>query len=122
MQDIKETYDYLVYGNLSRLNERCFEKIFRSFKIIKRMEAELKFSSLDDLYNRTNDLETLKEKLLKKLLHLVKTNQIERKKFQELSTLINEINYYEVMQRQSEFTTVPVFRAPISNTNMLIEK
>ena len=94
--NIKETYNYLIYGNLSRLNERCFEKIFRSFKIIKRLESELKFNSLDDLYYRTNELDSLKEKLLKKLIHLVKTNQIERKKFQSLSNLISEINYYDI--------------------------
>jgi hypothetical protein len=35
---------------------------------------------------------------------------------------IPDSNYYEVMQKPSELTTVPVFRAPISNTNMLIEK
>jgi hypothetical protein len=36
---------------------------------------------------------------------------------------IPESNYYEVMQKSSEnLTTVPVFRAPIANTNMLIEK
>jgi hypothetical protein len=94
--NMKETYNYLIYGNLSRLNEICFEKIFRSFKIIKRLESELKFTSLDDLYNRTNDLDSLKEKLLQKLIHLVKTDQIERKKFQTLSSLINEINYYDI--------------------------
>lgn len=35
---------------------------------------------------------------------------------------IPDTNYYEVMQRTSESSTIPVFRAPIANTNMLIEK
>lgn len=36
---------------------------------------------------------------------------------------IPDTNYYEVMQKASESSsTVPVFRAPIANTNMLIEK
>jgi hypothetical protein len=44
--------------------------------------------------------------------------------FQNVPTVksIPDSNYYEVMQKKDETSTVPVFRAPMANTNMLIEK
>ena len=43
----------------------------------------------------------------------------------DIPTVRIEKGYYEVMQRQGEYSgtvTTPIMRLPISNTNMLIEK
>ena len=44
--------------------------------------------------------------------------------FNNISTVkCSELGFYEVMQKVDEESfTIPVFRAPISNTNMRIEK
>lgn len=44
--------------------------------------------------------------------------------FENVPTVKVENGYYEVMQKTGENTTSsrPVFRVPISNTNMLIQK
>jgi hypothetical protein len=95
-KNIRETYNFLIYGNLSRLNEKCFEKIFNSMRIIKNLEEKLNFHSINHLYERTNDLETLKMKLNTKLLYLIRIKEIPTKKFNELNNLINSINYYNI--------------------------
>lgn len=91
-----ETYNFLVYGNLSRLNEVCFEKIFNSMRIIQKLKDKLKFKSLDDLYYMTSDLDLLKEKLRLQLVFLIKTNQLNKSNYEELNKLIREINYYDI--------------------------
>ena len=91
-----ETHYFLIYGNLSRLNEVCFEKIFNSIRIIQKLKDKLKFKSLDDLYYMTDDLELLKEKLHLQLVFLIKTNQLNRSNYEELNKLIKEINYYDI--------------------------
>jgi hypothetical protein len=95
-KNIEETYNFLIYGNLSRLNEKCFEKIFNSIRIIKNLEEKLNFHSINDLYDRTNDIETLKMKLNTKLVYLIRIKEIPSKKFNELNHLINSINYYNI--------------------------
>ena len=92
----RETYNFLVYGNLSRLNEACFEKIFNSIRIIQKLKDKLKFKSLDDLYYMTDDVDLLKEKLHLQLVFLIKTNQMNRSNYEELNKLIREINYYDI--------------------------
>ena len=45
--------------------------------------------------------------------------------FGNISTVkCSELGFYEVMQKVDEesYTSIPVFRAPIANTNMRIEK
>ncbi len=43
--------------------------------------------------------------------------------FDNVSTVkCSELGFYEVMQKIDENSTIPVFRAPISNTNMFIIK
>ena len=45
--------------------------------------------------------------------------------YENVSTVrCSELGFYEVMQKLSEdsMTTIPVFRAPIANTNMTIYK
>ena len=91
-----ETYNYLVYGNLTRLKEICFEKIFNSMRIIKKLKENLKFKSLEDLYNMTSDLVSLKEKLHHQLVFLIRTKQLNRTSYEELNKLIDEINYYDI--------------------------
>ena len=95
-KNIEETYNFLIYGNLSRLNEKCFEKIFNSMRIIKKLEEKLKFHSIDDLYDRTNDIESLKMKLNTKLLYLIKIKEIPSANFNEIKHIINDINYYNI--------------------------
>lgn len=96
--NIMETYNFLVYGNLSRLNEVCFEKIFKSIKIIKNLEKKLQFNSIDDLYERTNDLESLKEKLHIKLKFLIRTKQFPMDVYKGINNLIDDINYYDISE------------------------
>jgi hypothetical protein len=104
--NMKETYNFLVYGNLSRLNENCFVKIFNSLRIINKLKDTLDFRSLDDLYDRTSDLDSLKEKLHRKLVFLIRTKQLAETNYQEIQNLINDINYYsidEIIIAASEF-------------------
>jgi hypothetical protein len=104
--NMKETYNFLVYGNLSRLNEVCFEKIFRSLSIINKLKEKLLFTSLDDLYERTSDLDSFKEKLHRKLVFLIRTKQLAESNYKEFNNLINTINYYnidEIIIAASEF-------------------
>jgi len=45
--------------------------------------------------------------------------------FENISTVkCSELGFYEVMKKVDEdsYTSIPVFRAPIANTNMRIEK
>jgi hypothetical protein len=42
--------------------------------------------------------------------------------FKNTPTVKVNDNYYEVMMRLDDGKTVPVFRAPISNTNMIIQQ
>jgi hypothetical protein len=102
---IKETFGFLVYGNLTRLNEVCFAKIFNSIRIIKRLEEKLQFSSLHDLYSKTNDLESLKHKLQLKLNFLIRTKQIESTKYHEINNIISNINYYDIDELIIESST-----------------
>jgi hypothetical protein len=91
-----ETHNFLIYGNLTRLKEICFEKIFNSMRIIKKLKENLKFKSLEDLYNMTSDLVSLKEKLHHQLVFLIRTKQLNRTSYEELNKLIDEINYYDI--------------------------
>jgi hypothetical protein len=91
-----ETYNFLVYGNLTRLSEVCFEKIFNSIRIIHKLKEKLQFKSFDDLYNMTSNVDSLKEKLHVKLDYLIKTKQLNRITSPEINKLIDEINYYDI--------------------------
>lgn len=42
--------------------------------------------------------------------------------FEKVPTVKVEKEYYEVMQKQEDDSTIPVLRVPISNTNMFIRK
>jgi hypothetical protein len=46
-------------------------------------------------------------------------------RYENVSTVkCSELGFYEVMQKVDDgtYNTIPVFRAPIANTNMIIEK
>ena len=43
-------------------------------------------------------------------------------KWEIVPTVRVDTNYYEVMQKKDNVTSIPVFRAPIANTNMVIVK
>ena len=43
-------------------------------------------------------------------------------KWENVPTVRVDTNYYEVMQKKDGVTSIPVFRAPIANTNMVIVK
>ena len=43
-------------------------------------------------------------------------------KFENVPTVRVDTNHYEVMQKKDGLTSIPVFRAPIANTNMVIVK
>ena len=42
--------------------------------------------------------------------------------WENVPTVRVDTNYYEVMQKKDGVTSIPVFRAPIANTNMVIVK
>ncbi len=42
--------------------------------------------------------------------------------WKNVPTVRVDTNYYEVMQKKDGVTSIPVFRAPIANTNMVIVK
>jgi hypothetical protein len=91
-----ETYNFLIYGNLRILHEVCFDKLFRSIKVIDMLEKTLLFSSINDLYARTSDIMNLKEKLITKLDFLVKTKQMTAKNYEQIIDRIMSIQYYDI--------------------------
>ena len=95
-ENLKETNNYLVYGNLTRLNEICFEKIFNSIKNIKKLEKEFGYASLDEVYLGTNDLASLKYKLREKLLSKFEEKKIDMSKLRQLNQLIVNLKYYDI--------------------------
>lgn len=42
--------------------------------------------------------------------------------WENVPTVRVDVNFYEVMQKNDGATSIPVFRAPIANTNMVIVK
>jgi hypothetical protein len=96
VKSLKETYGYLIYGNLSMLKERCFENIFKSIKTINKMITNLRFNSLNDLYNNTKNLTSLKEKLITKLDFLVKTKELKADNYEQLLDSIIDIKFYDI--------------------------
>jgi hypothetical protein len=95
-ENYKETNFFLIYGNLTRLNEICFEKIFNSIKNIKKLEKDLGYVSLDELYSGTNDLASLKYKLREKLLSKFEEKKIDMSKLRQLNQLIINLKYYDI--------------------------
>jgi hypothetical protein len=93
---LNETFNFLVYGNLTRLNENCFKKLFMSINIINKLIPILQFDSLNDLYLRTNNINELKEKLIVKLEHLIKTKQLKAEYYENLINNIISIKYYDI--------------------------
>jgi hypothetical protein len=95
---LKETYGHLLFGKITILKEECFEIIFRSISTINQMVNILFFNSIQDLYNNTYNLSSLKEKLITKLDYLVKVtkqiNPINYEKF--LDRIINDIRFYDI--------------------------
>lgn len=96
--DLKETFGYLVFGKITRLKESCFGKIFISIKIINDLVQMLNFKSINDLYNNTHDLNSLKEKLITKLDYSVKTTKEIKPIYYEkiLDKIINGIKFYDI--------------------------
>lgn len=94
--NFNETFNFLVYGNLRTLKENCFRKIFRSINIINKLSSTLQFDSLNDLYSRTNNLSDLKNKLIIKLEHLIKTKQIKPDYYEQILDNIINIKYYDI--------------------------
>jgi hypothetical protein len=93
---LKETRNFLIYGNLSHLRENCFQMIFRSITIINNMVNTLHFNSINDLYQNTNSLTTLKDKLITKLDFLVKTKQMKPYYYEEILQKIIDIKFYDI--------------------------
>lgn len=95
-KNLKETFNYLIYGNLNTLNELCFSKIFRSINLINKLITILQFDSITDLYRKTSNLQTLKEKLITKLDFLIKTKQLESNYYEQILEKIIGIQYYDI--------------------------
>lgn len=93
---LKETFGFLVFGNLSYLRENCFPTIFRSLNIINKLVNILEFKSLNELYENTNSLTTLKDKLITKLDFLVKTKQIHPGTYEQTLEQIIDIQLYDI--------------------------
>ena len=93
---LKETFGFLVFGNLSYLRENCFPTIFRSLNIINKLVNILEFKSLNELYENTNSLTTLKDKLITKLDFLVKTKQINAGSYEQILQQIINIKIYDI--------------------------
>jgi hypothetical protein len=93
---LKETHNFLIYGNLSHLRENCFRMIFRSMNIIDNMVNTLYFNSINDLYQNTNSLTTLKDKLITKLDFLVKTKQMKPHYYEQILQKIIDIKFYDI--------------------------
>jgi len=96
--DLIETFGFLVFGKITRLPEICFGRIFRSIKQINDLVQMLNFKSINDLYNNTHDLSSLKEKLIAKLDYSVKiTKQIQPKYYEQImDKIINGIKFYDI--------------------------
>jgi hypothetical protein len=94
--DFLETFKFLIYGNLRRLDEECFKKIFRSLNILNSFVNTLQFKSLDNLYSGTSNISNLKDKLIVKLEHLVKTKQIDAQYYEQMINNIMKIKYYDI--------------------------
>ena len=95
---LRETFGFLIYGDLSKLSEICFEKIFRSVKTIISLVRILHFSSINDLYSNTNNVGNLKDKLVAKLEHLIKTKQIQSNYYDQIINKIKVIQYYDISE------------------------
>jgi hypothetical protein len=95
-RDLNESFNFLIYGNLRTLKEVCFTKIFRSINIINKLNSTLQFESLNDLYLGTNNLSNLKDKLIVKLEHLVKTKEIDAQYYEQIMNNILNIKYYDI--------------------------
>lgn len=93
---LHETFNFLVFGNLSYLKENCFRTIFRSLNTIHNMVSALHFKSLNELYENTNSLTTLKDKLITKLDFLVKTKQIHAGSYEQILQRIIDIQLYDI--------------------------
>lgn len=93
---LKETFGFLVYGNLSHLREKCFQQIFKSINTINHMVSTLHFQSINDLYRGTNSLTTLKDKLITKLDFLVKTQQMKPHYYEQILQQIIDIKFYDI--------------------------
>lgn len=111
---LNESYGYLVFGRLTTLNERCFNKIFRSIKTINNMVQILHFNSLNDIYNNTHDLSSLKDKLITRLDHLVKiTKEINPMYYEQiLDKIITGIKYYDIGDIIMARRNIPTAIAP----------
>lgn len=93
---LHETFNFLVYGNLSYMKENCFRIIFRSLNTIHNMVSALHFKSLNELYENTNSLTTLKDKLITKLDFLVKTKQLDASSYEQILQRIIDIQLYDI--------------------------
>lgn len=93
---LEETFGTLVFGNLSHLKENCFQQIFKSMNTINQMVNTLKFQSINDLYKGTNNITTLKEKLITKLDFLVKTQQMRPHYYEQILQQIIDIKFYDI--------------------------
>lgn len=105
---LQETYNFLIYGNLRTLHEECFNKLFRSIKVIDMLERTLDFDSISDLYSKTSDVMNLKAKLITKLEFLVKTKQINAENYEQIIDRIMTIQYYdihEILVNSHEFSS-----------------
>ena len=105
---LEETSHYLIYGNLMLLKEECFKYIFRSIQSIDSLMKKLKFESIDDLYLHTNDVASLKHKLITKLEFLIRTKEIDPYFYEQILDKILSIQYYnidEILMKSREFIT-----------------
>jgi len=95
---LKETNGYLLFGKITIIKEACFEIIFKSISTIHQMIQILFFNSIQDLYNNTHDLSSLKEKLITKLDYLVKiTKQVNPINYEKiLDKILNDIRFYDI--------------------------
>jgi hypothetical protein len=95
-RDLEETFNYLIYGNLRLLREGCFIKIFKSIYLIDKLSHILQFKSITDLYDKTNNVTDVKEKLITKLDFLVKTKQMKATYYEQLMNNIMSIQFYDI--------------------------
>jgi len=93
---LQETFNYLVYGNLRKLPEICFTNIFRSMKYIDSLVKLLKFSSINDLYSKTHNINSLERKIFTKLDFLVKTKEVDPHYYEQIIDKITGIQYYDI--------------------------
>lgn len=104
---LRETSNYLIFGNLSILPEYCFANLFVSIGIINKLVKVLLFETINNLYSRTNNITDLKEKLITKLDFLVKTKQLKPQYYENILENIMDIKYYDIhdiMIKSYEFT------------------